>query len=113
MSVKSKLTMNGIITPVNGQDTAGDTTYGTVINSVPCFVFGNKQRFRNAQMQEYTPSFQLLFNPDVDIDINYQINSVINHKGDLVLQSGVVVRVEKNYHPKKGLVLIQAFIEKL
>jgi len=112
MSVRTKLTMHCDITPVSGQDQFGDEVLGTLIPSVPCFVFGNKPRLRNELMQETGRSFQILFNPDVDVDINYRISNILNHKEVTVFDSGVVVRIEKNFHPKKSLVLIQAFVEK-
>lgn len=112
MSLPSKLTMTCIITPKLGQDQHGDITYGTPVEGVKCFAFGSDSRNRSEQITEYTESFQVLFQSTVDVDDDYKINSIVSHKGELVVAAGVVVNVEKNFHPKRGLVLKQVYIEK-
>lgn len=112
MSLTAKLTMTATITPKSSQDQHGDKIDGTPVTGVKCFAFGYTPRSRTDQVTEYTRSFQILFLPTVDLANDYVISDIRSHKGDLVLDSGVVVRVEENYHPKKGLVLKQAYIEK-
>jgi hypothetical protein len=110
MSLLAKLTMTCTVTAVSGQDTSGDQIYGTVTSGVKCFLFGNRRRFRNEKLEEYSPDFQMLFLPGTDIGINYLIDDVIDLKGTPVLEHGQVNKTEDNFHPKRGLVLSQAFV---
>lgn len=112
MSIPSKLTMSCKITPVTGQDTAGDKTYGGQVTGVKCFAFGNTRRFRNQEMTEYIPDFRILFLPGADVGQEYLIDDIFNHKDELVLKKGVINNIEQNFHPKKGLVLKSGYVSK-
>ncbi|SRR6266446_2880278 len=110
MSLQSKLTMTCKITAVSGQDTSGDQIAGSQTAGVKCFAFGNTRRFRNENLEEYVPDFQFLFLPGTNIDVNYKIDNVVDLKGTVVLVHGQVNKIENNFHPKRGLVLKQAFV---
>jgi hypothetical protein len=100
------------ITPICGQNAHGDAVYGTTVNSVACFLFGDRSRNRTAEVSEINPRFQILFNPEAVIANDYRVSNIVNHQGVTVLAETVtVVRVEDNWHPKRGLVLRQAFVE--
>lgn len=113
MSISSKLTMRCKITSVTGQDTSGEPLYGGSASDVPCFAFGNTRRVRDRSGREYVPTFQILFLPDVSLGNDYKIEDVTDIKGSIVLKSGVVIDVTENFHPKKGLVLKQVYVNKL
>lgn len=113
MSVRTKLTMRCDITPVAGQDEHGDVVLGSTVNAVACFIFGDTTRDRTHDVQEYNQRYQVLFNPEADIRPDYKIANIVNHRGAIVFPGTVtVVRVEDNWHPKVGLKLRQAFVEK-
>lgn len=110
MSLQSKLTMVCKITAVSGQTTSGDGILGAQTSGVKCFAFGNKRRLRNENLEEYIPDYQFLFLPGTDVSINYEIDEVTDLKGTVVLAHGKVNHTEDNFHPKRGLVLKQAFV---
>lgn len=100
------------VTPVTGQDTGGEKTYGGQLSDVKCFAFGNTRRFRNTQGHEYVPDFQILFLPAANVGVDFLIDEVKSHKDDLVLKSGTIIQVEQNFHPKRGLVLKSVYVTK-
>lgn len=112
MSVRSKLTMTCSVVPVTGQTTEGEVSYGTAVNGINCFIFGNSRRLRNESNEEYVPDYQILFLPGTNIDVNFKIENVIDRFGRLVLKSAIVQSLNDNHHPKRGLVLRQAFVAK-
>lgn len=111
MDLTAKLTMTCNITPILSQDIGADPVYGTPEYNVPCFVYGVRSRQRNTQADETRPDFQALFFPDVSLATNYLIKNV-RFNDNLILDSGVIVRVEEFNHPSKGLIIKQASIEK-
>lgn len=112
MAATSKLTMTCEVTPITSQDTGGNPVYGTKVSGVKCFAFGQRRRSMTNEVTEFPPTFQILFLPTANVDLNFKIENVKTHRDESVLVSGVVVSVEKNYHPKKGLVLQQVSVER-
>ena len=102
--------MSCTITPVIGQDESGNPRYGSSVSDVKCFAFGSTQRIRSENGEDHVPDYHILFNPDAEIGINYKITDVKTHKDNVVFNSGRIVRVESNYHPKRELVLKQAYV---
>ena len=112
MNLLARLTMLCDITPVSGQDTAGDVTYGPQINDIACYVFGSSRRFRNEKGEEYIPEFQLLLYPSTDVNLNYKIDNIRDKYETVILKETVVNNVQIFNHPRHGPVITTAYLSR-
>ncbi len=112
MNLKARLTMLCDITPVSGQDTAGDVTYGPQVNDIECYVFGNSRRFRNEKGEEYIPEFQLMLYPAIDINNNYKVDNIRDKYGTVVLDGTVVNNIQLYNHPRHGPVITTVYLSR-
>ena len=112
MDMARRLTMTCDITPVLGQGNDAEPTYGTTIEDILCYCYGNTRRFRDTKGQEYIPEFRVMFFGGTDVDNNYKIEDIRDKDGRLILDSGYITNVNPYDHPRNGPVLVEAYVSK-
>ena len=111
MNLTTKLTHRITVTPVSGQNSFGEPSTGTAVQSVACFIDGSHRRVLKSSGRDITVNFSIYFLPTVNIGVDYLVSGGVTKKGVSVLASGRVVFVEKSFHPQTGLTAIEALVE--
>jgi len=110
MGLPAKLTMRCTIQNPGPLDDFGERGAGAVTTDVPCFAFGSNRRIRTSQNTEVTMDFEMLFLPQVSVDLESVISNVIDKRGQLIFERGVVMQIERVAHPRRGQVVTRVFV---
>jgi len=110
MALADKLTHSIDITSVGALDANGQPTAGTTQTEVPCFIDGRSRRTVDSTKETWILTYSILFGPDAEVRVGDTIASGYDKGGNILIESGRIVEVEDSHHPKKGLMVREAWI---
>lgn len=112
MEVEEKLLHKITITPTGAVDRYGQKAAGTPTTNVACYIDGRITRLVNNQGQLIQSDFSILFLPNADLGIDYQVSDGVDANGFSLLPAGKIVAIEDYNHPSEGQIAREAFVSR-
>lgn len=95
-----------------GADHKGEATYPTTPEELSCLIAGGGGKTVRDHGETFTADWSVVLAGDVQVSPGDKLSSGVNRKGEEILDSGVVVRVNDGLHPRRGRVVREALVKR-
>lgn len=110
IDVEAKLLHSITVISAEAANRYGETSEGSSVLGVPCFIDGRIARVLNDRGQEVQTDFTIIFLPSADIRVGYKVRDGVDISGYSLLPAGRIVSIEEYNHYEEGQLAREAYV---